>query len=143
MADAKGIITALDGEYALVQMEDSGCGRCHEPGGCGGVNIGKMLCINPQVFRVLNAGQSAVGQRVSVTIPDGAVRNSALLAYGLPLLLFLLGAFVGFGAAGDLGAVVGSVSGLVVSLPILRSVQLRHAASRQFQPYIDSGASGK
>lgn len=143
MADAKGIITALDGEYALVQMDGSGCGRCHEPGGCGGVNIGKMLCATPQVFRVLNPARSAVGEHVIVMVPDGAVRRGALLAYGLPLLLLLIGAFTGLGAAGDLGAAVGSVAGLAVSLPILRFSQVRNAASRQFLPYIDSGASGK
>jgi len=143
MADAKGIITALDGEYALVQMDDSGCGRCHEPGGCGGVNIGKMLCATPQVFRVLNPAKSAIGQHVIVTVPSGAVRRGALIAYGVPLLLLLIGAFVGLGVAGDLGAAVGSVAGLAASLPILHLSQVKNSASRQFQPYIDSGPSGK
>ena len=40
MNETKGTITALDGDYALVRIADAGCGRCHEPGGCGGVNIG-------------------------------------------------------------------------------------------------------
>ena len=139
MADAKGIITSVDGDFALVRKDDTGCGRCHEPGGCGGVNIGKMLCSTPPVFRVLNPEGSAVGQHVSVAIPDSAVSKGALLAYGLPLLLLLIGAFVGLGVAGDSGAVIGAVCGLAVSLPLLRYAQLKNATSSQFQPYISEG----
>lgn len=143
MADAKGTITALDGAYAFVRMDDAGCGRCHEPGGCGGVNIGKMLCTTPQVYRVLNPDRSAIGQRVDVAIPDGAVRKGALLAYGVPLIMLLAGACVGFGMAGDLGAVVGAGLGLATSFFILRIAQIKSSASRQFQPYIASRLTGE
>lgn len=143
MADAKGTITGLDGAYALVRMDDAGCGRCHEPGGCGGVNIGKMLCTTPQVFRVLNPDRSNIGQRVDVAIPDGAVRKSALLIYGVPLLMLLAGACVGFGMTGDLGAVVGAGLGLVASYFVLRIAQVKSSASHQFQPYIASRLSGE
>ena len=139
MADAKGIVTSVDGDFALVRMDDAGCGRCHEPGGCGGVNIGKMLCSTPPVFRVLNPGGSAVGRQVSVTIPDSAVSKGALLAYGLPLLLLLIGAFVGLGIAGDFGAIIGAICGLAASLPLLRYAQLKNVTSRHFQPYISTG----
>lgn len=143
MIEAKGIVTALDGEYAFVRMDDAGCGRCHEPGGCGGVNIGKMLCTTPQVFRVLNPDQTTIGQRVGVTIPDGVVRKSALLAYGIPLLMLLAGACFGTAMAGDIGALSGAGVGLVASFPLLRFVQVKSSASRQFQPYIASHPSGE
>lgn len=139
MADAKGIIASVDGDYALVRMEGTGCGRCHEPGGCGGVNIGKMFCSTPPVFRVASPENSLVGQHVSVAIPDGAVRKSALIAYGVPLLLLLAGAFLGSGLSGDGGAIVGAVCGLAASLPILRFAQSKNAARPQFQPYIRAG----
>ena len=143
MVDAKGIITSLDGDYALVRMDDTGCGRCDEPGGCRGVNIGRMLCSAPTEFRVLNPERSVVGQQVSVAIPDGAVGTGALIAYGLPLLLLLIGAFLGLGVAGDLGAIIGAVFGLAASLPLLRYAQLKNATSRQFQPYIKTEQPGK
>lgn len=143
MADAKGIIASVDGDYALVRMDDTGCGRCHEPGGCGGVNIGKMFCSTPAEFRVMNSGKSVVGQHVSVAIPDGAVSKGALLAYGFPLLLLLIGAFSGSVLSGDLGAAVGAACGLVASLPALRYAQSRNATSRQFQPYISTGHTGE
>ena len=143
MADAKGVIASVDGRYALVRMDDTGCGRCHEPGGCGGVNIGKMLCSTPAEFRVANPGGAVVGQNVSVVVPDGAVRNGALLAYGLPLLLMLIGAFLGSVLSGDLGAIVGAVCGVAASLPVLRYAQARNVTSAQFQPYISTGRTDK
>jgi sigma-E factor negative regulatory protein RseC len=107
------------------------------------VNIGKMLCNEPQVFRVLNPRQGDVGQAVNIVIPEGAVRKGAFLAYGLPLLMLLIGAFVGVGVAGDPGAIVGALGGLVVAFPAVRLVQSGSAASSEFQPYIDVGVSRK
>lgn len=143
MAETKGTITALDGAHALVRVDDSGCGRCHEPGGCGGVNIGKMLCSAPQVFRVLNQGNSEVGQRVIIAVPDGVVRRGAFLAYGLPLLTLLIGAFVGSGVAGDPGAMIGAVAGLVIAFGAVRLAPVKRVAGSQFQPYIDAGVPRK
>lgn len=143
MAETKGMITALDGEYALVRIDDTGCGRCHEPGGCGGVNIGKMLCAPPQVFRVLNRGKRDVNEHVSIAIPEGAVRRGAFLAYGLPLLMLLAGAFIGAGVAGDPGAIIGAVGGLVLAFTVLRLVQANKTTGAQFQPYIDAGIPRK
>lgn len=143
MNETKGTITAHDGAYAFVRIADTGCGKCHEPGGCGGVNIGKMLCSEPQVFRVLNPRQSNVGQFVSIVIPEGAVRKGAFLAYGLPLLMLLVGAFAGAGFAGDPGAIVGALGGLAVAFPVVRFVQSGSAASTEFQPYVDPEVPGK
>ena len=104
MIDAPGTITALDGEYVIVRMEETGCGRCHEDGGCGGNNLGKMFCSTPRTFRVLNPGAAGVGERVNVVIADGAIRRSALLAYGLPLVALFAGALAGLVLGGDGGA---------------------------------------
>ena len=143
MTETRGTITALDGEYALVRIADTGCGRCHEPGGCGGVNIGKMLCSEPQVFRVLNPLRGDVGQAVNIVIPEGAVRKGAFLAYGLPLLMLLIGAFLGAGFAGDPGAILGGLGGLVVAYPVVRLLHSGNAARTEFLPYIDAGVPRK
>lgn len=101
MIDAPGIVTALDGDFAIVRMEESGCGRCHETGGCGGNNIGRLFCSAPRSFRVLNPGKSSPGDRVVVAIDEGALRRSALMCYGLPLLALFIGAFCGSALAGE------------------------------------------
>jgi sigma-E factor negative regulatory protein RseC len=136
MIDAKGIVTSLEGGYAIVQMDEAGCGRCHEDGGCGGHNLGKMLCNTPKTFRVPNPGNASAGDRVTVSIGEGAIRQSAIRAYGLPLLCLFVGAFSGLFFAGEAGAIGGSVVGLVSAWGLLRHTQQRTTASLQAQPHI-------
>jgi sigma-E factor negative regulatory protein RseC len=136
MIDSPGTITAIDGEYAIVLMDETGCGRCHEPGGCGGNNIGKMFCHSPRTFRVANPGQSAIGDRVQIAVGEGAVRRSALLAYALPLVALLVGALGGSALAGETGAIAGAVSGLLCAWLVLRYAQGRATPDQRHQPYI-------
>ena len=136
MIDAKGTITAVNGDTAEVLMDETGCGRCHEEGGCGGHNLGKMLCASPRRFQVLNPGNSAVGDRVTIVVAEGAVRRSALLVYVVPLLALLVGALGGSALAGEIGAIVGAVGGLLGAWLILRYVQAHGAPDRHSRPYI-------
>ncbi len=136
MIDAQGNVTALDGEYAIVQMDESGCGRCHETGGCGGNNIGKMFCSTPRTFRVLNTGKAAIGDRVQVVVADGAVRHSAVYAYFLPLIALFVGAIGGNALAGEPGAIIGGFSCLFIAWFLLRRAHLRSTPDQRFQPFI-------
>ena len=136
MSDAPGTIVVLDGDYAVVRMDETGCGRCQEPGGCGGNNIGKMFCSAPREFRVLNPERAAVGTRVMIVIAAGVVRRSAALAYGLPLLALFLGAFGGSALAGESGAIIGAFTGLLVAWAGLRIAHRLRSPGRQFQPYL-------
>lgn len=137
MIDANATVTSLDGDYAIVQMEETtGCGRCYEEGGCGGNNLGKMLCNSPGTFRVLNSGNASVGDRVTITIDEGVIRDSVILAYVLPLLSLFIGAFAGLSFAGEAGAIGGSIVGLIAAWVALRRIQRRKIASRHFQPRI-------
>ena len=136
MIDASGTITALDGDYAIIRMDEAGCGRCHEPGGCGGNPLGKVFCSVPRTFRVLNPGNSAIGSRVTVVIAEGSVRRSAILAYGLPLLALFFGAISGSTLAGEAGAIIGSLCGLFCAWLSLRYAQRRGVLDPRSQPYI-------
>lgn len=136
MIDASGTITALDGEYAIVRMDESGCGRCYEQGGCGGNNIGKMFCTTPRTFRVLNPGGSAIGDRVTIVIAGGAVGLSAAFAYGIPLLALFVGALSGSALAGEAGAILGSIGGLLSAWLGLRCAKVSGTQNQRHQPYI-------
>lgn len=138
MIDVPGKISALDGDYAIVQVEESGCGRCHETGGCGGNNVGRLFCNAPRSFRVLNPGKSAIGDSVKIAIDEGAVRRSAALAYGLPLLLLFIGALGGSVLAGETGAILGSISGLFLSWLVMRLALVRVTRDQRSQPHIRS-----
>lgn len=136
MIDAKGTVTAVNDDTAEVLMDETGCGRCHEEGGCGGHNLGKMLCSSPRRFLVANPGNSAVGDRVTIVVAAGAVRRSALLFYVVPLLALLVCALIGSALVGEIGAIVGAVGGLLGAWLVLRCVQARCASDRDFRPYI-------
>ncbi|MEO8410691.1 MAG: SoxR reducing system RseC family protein [Propionivibrio sp.] len=136
MVDAQGVVIAIDGAQAMVRMDETGCGRCQEPGGCGGQNIARMFCSQPRTYRVANPGNAVVGDRVSVVLSSDAVRRSAFLAYGMPLLGLFLGAFGGLLAAGDVGSIVGAGIGVVGAWRLLPRLERIGKSAPQSLPYI-------
>jgi positive regulator of sigma E activity len=98
--------------------------------------LGKVFCSVPRTFRVLNPGNSAVGSRVTVVIAEGSVRRSVILAYGLPLLALFLGAISGSTVAGEAGAIIGSLCGLLGAWLALRYAQRHGALDPRSQPFI-------
>ena len=124
MLEAKGVIVALEGEYALVQVDQSGCGRCHEVDGCGGNPLNKLFGETSRRFRVMNPGNSVVGDCVTLVMAEGSIRRGAVQAYVLPLIGLFTGAFLGLALAGEPGAMLGALTGLFIAVLILR-----HASS--------------
>lgn len=133
-----GTVTVVDGQYATIRVDDRGCGRCNEPGGCGGKNIGTLLCGTSRIVQALNSQQHRVGDRVRVSVLDGSLRYSATYAYGFPLLALLAGALLGSALVGEFGAIAGATAGLVVGWLGLRRAQRRSARDPRFQPSIRS-----
>lgn len=111
----RAIVRSLDGKYALVEVEQGGCGRCHEEGGCGGQQLTQMFCGGAKSYRVENAIGSAIGDGVTIAIAAGSVSRTANLAYGVPLAAAIAGAVLGASLGGDLLAVTGAASGLLIS----------------------------
>ena len=136
MIDASGTVTAHDGNYVVVQMDETGCGRCQEEGGCGGNNIGQILCSSPRTFRIFNPGQAQIGDHIKVVIAEGSIRRSALLAYGVPLLALFSGALGGSSLAGEIGAIVGAISGLFCAWITLRYAKKKSQPDQGALPYI-------
>ena len=125
MAEVKGTVVALDGDRAFVHITGEGCGRCHEPGGCGGSNLAQAFCSSPKNYRVLNPRGAKVGEEVVVVIHDRTLFRSALVGYGLPLLGLFLGAAIGLTFAGEIGSMIGAVSGLAVAWSVQRTRLVR------------------
>ncbi len=136
MTETRAIVIAIDGDHAVVRTEEGGCGRCHEQGGCGGVNVARALCGNPRDWRVLNPRGAIVGESVSVAIESGAVSSSASLIYALPLLLLIAGSVIGTRIAEEPGAIGGAVCGLVASWFLVRWINARRHCDSRFQPHI-------
>lgn len=111
----RGIVHSLEGNNASVEVEQGGCGRCHEEGGCGGQQLTQMFCSGQKTYLVENTIGAAVGDRVTIAIAAGSVRRTANLAYCVPLAATIGGAALGASVGGDLAAVTGAASGLLIS----------------------------
>lgn len=136
MTDTWGMVIAVDGDQAIIRVEDSGCGRCRESGGCGGRSAGGGGCHSPRTFRVPNPEGFSVGARVRVAVVGGAVGRSAVHAYGVPLLAVLGGAISGSAVASEAGAICGALLGLLIGWFCLQRAQLRSRGDSRFQPFL-------
>lgn len=134
----RAVVRSIDGEDAIVEVEQGGCGRCHEKGGCGGQHLTQMLCAGPKTYRVHNPGCMAIGETVTVAIAAGAIRHSANLAYVLPILSLIGGAVLGVQAGGNPGAMAGGVAGLILAWLYIRARMRPGAGNTEIRPYIVS-----
>ncbi|HRD91309.1 MAG TPA: SoxR reducing system RseC family protein [Accumulibacter sp.] len=134
--EAWGTVVALPGAEATVRIDDTGCGRCRQPGGCGGHQGGRLFCHAPRTFSVPNPDHRQPGERVQIVLAGGSLGRSALHAYVQPLLALLAGALAGSAIAGEAGAIGGALAGLLLGWLLLRRAQLRWRNDRGLQPSI-------
>lgn len=134
----RAVVRSLEGETALVEVEQGGCGRCHEEGGCGGQQLTQMFCSGPKTYRVINAVGAAIGDRVRVGIAPGSVSKTANFAYILPLTVAFAGAALGTSLSGDAGGILGAVAGLVIAFVYIRFRTRSDLGNPAERPYIIS-----
>ena len=122
MIEARAVVVRTTAATAWVRVDDrpSGCGRCNEPGGCGGARISYAFGRPNDVFQITCAAQFEAGDRVVLTIEDGAAIGAALATYGAPTAGAILGAGLGTWVAGDMGAAIGLLAGLLLSFQLAR-----------------------
>jgi len=134
----RAIVRGLEGQRAWVEVESGGCGRCHEEGGCGGQNLTQMFCAGPKTYLADNELGAGVGDKVQVAIAAGAVRQTANLAYGIPLTATIGGAVLGSQIGSDLASMAGAVFGLVFSTLYVRFRTSHPAGKFSARPHIIS-----
>jgi sigma-E factor negative regulatory protein RseC len=137
----RAIVRELDADGALVEVEQGGCGRCHEKGGCGGQSLTQMFCSEPKKYRVVNEIGAGVGDRVVVAIAAGSVRKSANLGYVLPLTASIAGALLGMQLGEDRGAMLGAAAGLLLSFIYVRRRTTTGDGISATRPHIISRSS--
>lgn len=125
MAEARGTVTRCEGEHAFVRIADEGCGRCHEPGGCGGSSLTRAFCSSRRIYRVWNPGGANPGDEVVIAISDRTLLRSAVAGYVLPLLGLFLGAVLGLKCAGEPGSMLGAALGLIAAWGLQRIPRVR------------------
>lgn len=125
--DQEAIVARIEGDHAYVEVGSSGCGRCHETGGCQSGILGQLFSGKPRQFRIANRIGAVPGDRVVVSVAGGATLHATLLIYILPVLFLLLGAVAGttLGENSDAAAALGALAGLAIG--VLAGLTLRQA----------------
>jgi sigma-E factor negative regulatory protein RseC len=136
MNESEATVIRVDGDQMEVEaLRQSGCGRCNEKGGCGGV-LAQRTC-RAQIYRLPNTIGARVGDRVILAVQPGVLLNSALAGYLLPALLALLGAGIGNALLpGTLVQAVGALMGLGTGFFIFHLRGVR--AGKSAEPLIAS-----
>lgn len=131
--EAPGVVERIDGDSAWVRLTEiqGGCGRCHEPGGCGGARIAHAFGRPDSVFRVDVDDAVQVGQPVLLVADEGAALGAAMVSYGASTLLVLLSVGLGTWLVGETGAVAGLLIALTGSVAMIRQVSSRQAWARR------------
>jgi sigma-E factor negative regulatory protein RseC len=126
MMEAFARVQRVDPHSAWLKVTDAGggCGRCNEPGGCRAVQITQAFGLPRDEFSLPLRDGVEAGDRVRITIPDGAPLEAALASYGLAAVLLLLGAVLGAMLGGDAGADLhaagGGAAGLILAVLVNR-----------------------
>lgn len=138
ISTVRGVVRSIESSFADIEVEQGGCGRCHEEGGCGGQQLTQMFCSGARSYRVSNSIGAQVGDKVIIAIAPGSVRDTANLAYGIPLIGAIAGAILGTILAGDGGAIVGCLLGLSVAYSFVAIRSRRQGGKLAERPYIVS-----
>jgi sigma-E factor negative regulatory protein RseC len=131
-------VERCEGEFAWVSIRPhSPCGHCDPKTGCKSVAITRLFGTAQQSYQVKNSLSAKPNDWVKVAVNDGVLLSTALWAYGLPLLLLILGAVLGGALAStkqaELFSLLGAVLGFVASFLVLR---LRNGSAQAMQPRI-------
>lgn len=115
MIEHVGTVVEVEGRRAVVEVEtNEQCGQGASCGCCAALQQGRRR------LQVESNGLEA-GDRVEISMPAYSGYLSALVVFGLPLVLFVVGMLIGgrfepTGGANDMATIIGGVIGLAVAV---------------------------
>ncbi|SDX24029.1 SoxR reducing system RseC family protein [Marinobacter mobilis] len=131
MITETGRVIAVKGENIWVQtIRLSACNSCKARQGCGQKVLAGATGGRANQVQVVNHLGARVGDEVTLAIAESALLGASLLAYAVPLLLFVLGAVAGHyaGSGTEGAAIIGSVIGLAAGFGVARLLHGRHGS---------------
>jgi len=140
MLETPAVVVKTEAGAALVEADfGGGCGSgmCAK-GGCGTAVLAQLFSRTPRgPMRAGNPIEARIGERVIIGVEEGALLRATLLAYLLPLVLFVVGAFAvrQWLHGGDGAAALGALAGLVLGWGVVRWMGQR-AGQQRGQPVI-------
>ena len=119
------VVRILENGKAVVRFERSkACNHCKM---C--ANAGE----NHAFAEIENTLNAQVGDKVEIILHSKSLIKASLIAYGVPLILLLLGVIIGSRWSDAVGAIMGIVLALI-SFGILRLLELRISRMTTFKP---------
>ena len=140
MLETRAIVVSVDGQRAQVRASQvNGCEQCKGKG-CGTGKLAGLFCSKPRQFKVNNPIKAGVGDKVIVSVAEGAIMRGISMVYLMPLALLVMGATFGNFLAQHPGqqdsyAAVGAMFGLTVGFVVAKWISFRQTGPC-FQPYI-------
>lgn len=141
MIEETALVVATEGEFAWLETErQNTCGSCAVRKGCGTGVLAKVVGRKMTRVVALNRAGARAGDMVVVGIDEQSLVRGSLAVYAVPLLAMFAGALMGeYGLshwAGESGAMVGGVAGLLAGLAWLRRFSRRSQTDPRYQPVV-------
>lgn len=141
MFKEEGVVVELEENHVWVEtIRSSSCGSCSAKNACGQRLLNELHSGRCHKIRVpLGEYEQtpAVGDAVSLILPEGELVKGALTLYILPLALLLLGAVLGQQLfAHELPAIAGALLGFVVGLVVVRRSTQHASYQKGMQPHL-------
>ncbi len=125
MIEEQGRVVAVDGDQVWVEtVQQSSCGSCAARATCGQGLMSKFSEGKRNHIRLTSDRPVKLGDHVVLGIPENTLVKSALLAYGLPLVMFVLAAALAesYFALPEAGVVLVGLIALVTGFALVRHV---------------------
>lgn len=139
MIEEQGRVVAVEGKEVWVEtIQQSACGSCSAKSTCGQGLAAKYLSGKPNHIRLISELPVRLGDRVVLGIPENTLVKSALLAYGLPLIFFILfaGLVDSLFAVSEPWVIFSGLAGLFLGFVLVRTVSGGRDKGSSFQPVI-------
>lgn len=122
MLEERGVVVevAENGQVFVVTQRQSACGNCQSEKSCG-TNLFANSSAQLQTMTVnANGHHLAIDDVVLLAIDESVVWLGMLQLYVWPLIALIIGGLLGQCVAGEVGAMIGAFSGLMLSLLFVR-----------------------
>ncbi|MDA3837680.1 MAG: SoxR reducing system RseC family protein [Candidatus Delongbacteria bacterium] len=117
----KGFVVKIEDKYAYIEMVlNSSCTNCANKGICATDD-------KPALLKIPNKYDLVAGDRVDIELTTGTKLTSGFLLFIFPILLMIIGYYVGYivepsDGAGMIGSLFGLTSGVIILIGINRKV---------------------
>lgn len=117
MIEVEGTVTSTaEGLAWISRVGGQMCSQCDVKSGCRAMAITRLFCKREASFRVRDPIGVTVGERVHIGITEVQLLKNALIGYGVPLLLLILGAVLGLYWGQEYLSIMGGVFGLLTAM---------------------------